>query len=98
MYVRRDEEQKTLPGITPEKRWLSLTLVFPKAPTIQKAYEAAIAEAEKAAPRGLDANVYVSVGDKAVARVGVSFKTPAVVTFSLNTTQTPKQSSDRPIP
>lgn len=64
-YYVETEEDKTLQGIKPERRWLSLTLVFPKAPTIQQAYDAALAEAKKAAQRGLDASVYVSVGDKA---------------------------------
>ncbi|MCL4177542.1 MAG: hypothetical protein KJ072_07320 [Verrucomicrobia bacterium] len=64
LYYVDTEEQRTNPGIKPEKKWLSVTLVFTKAPTIQKAYDAAIAEAERAAPRGLDTHVYVSVGDK----------------------------------
>jgi len=64
-YFVETKENKTLKGITPERRWLNLTLVFPKAPTIQEAYAAAVAEAEKAAPRGLDAVVAVRVGDKA---------------------------------
>ena len=64
-YFVETKEDKTLQGIKPERRWLSITLVFPTAPAIQQAYDTALAEAEKAAQRGLDANVYVSVGDKA---------------------------------
>jgi hypothetical protein len=63
-YYVETKEDKTLEGITPERGWLSITLVFPKAPSIQQAYDAALVEAEKAAKRGLDANVFVSVGDR----------------------------------
>ncbi|HEU0011787.1 MAG TPA: hypothetical protein VFT34_18370 [Verrucomicrobiae bacterium] len=63
-YYIESKEDKTLQGIKPERRWLSLTLVFPEAPSIQHAYDVALVEAEKAAQRGLDVNVYVSVGDK----------------------------------
>lgn len=65
-YYVEIEEDKTLEGIKPEKRWLTLTLVFSEAPAIQQAYDAAVAEAEKVARRGLDANIYVSVGNKTI--------------------------------
>ncbi len=64
-YFVETKEDKTFEGIKPERRWLSLTLVFPKAPAIQEAYNTAVAEAEKAARKGLDVNVHVSIGDKA---------------------------------
>lgn len=63
-YYVETKEDKTFEGIKPERRWLTLTLVFPKTPAIQHAYDDAVAEAEKAAQGGLDVNVYVSVGDK----------------------------------
>jgi len=61
-YLVEIEERKTYDGT---KRLLAISLVFPKAPSIQQAYNAAVAEAEKAASRGLDAVVCVRVGDKA---------------------------------
>jgi hypothetical protein len=67
-YYLETNEQKTGEGIKPERRWLTLTLVFPTAPTIPEAYEAAIAEAERAALKGLDVSVRVCVGDKAVRK------------------------------
>lgn len=63
-YFLETREERTLEGIKPERHWLTLTLVYPKAPTVQDAYDAAILEAEKAATSGKDINVYVSVGDK----------------------------------
>ncbi|MCX6922918.1 MAG: hypothetical protein NT154_06870 [Verrucomicrobia bacterium] len=64
-YYVETREEKTFEGITPEKRWLVLTVVFPKTPTSQQAYEAAVTEAVKAAQKGMDVTVYVKVGDKA---------------------------------
>jgi len=63
-YFIDTENGKTLEGIKPEKHWITLTLVYSKAPVIQAAYTAAVKEAESAASKGLDVNVYVSVGDK----------------------------------
>lgn len=34
------EELKTYPGITAAKKWLSLTIVFPKTPSRELAYAA----------------------------------------------------------
>jgi len=65
-YFVEVEEKKTLAGIKPERKWLSLTIVFSKEPTRTVAYEAIFAEIEKLATRGLDINAYVSVGDQKV--------------------------------
>lgn len=65
-YFVEVQEDKTLAGIKPERRWLSVTIVFPKQPTRDVAYDAIIAETQKLAPRGMDVNVYVSVGDQKV--------------------------------
>jgi hypothetical protein len=46
--------------------WLSLTIVFPKTPSREVAYDAIFVEIQKAAKRGLDVDAYVSVGDKSV--------------------------------
>ncbi|HZF00867.1 MAG TPA: hypothetical protein VE344_03125 [Methylomirabilota bacterium] len=63
-YYIETKEDKTLEGITPAKRWLDITLVYSTTPSIQDAYDAAVTEATKASSKGLDENVYVSVGDK----------------------------------
>jgi hypothetical protein len=61
-YVQTEEHKAYVSG---QKGSLYLRLVFPKAPTIQQAYEAAITEAEKASQRNLEVCVWISVGDKA---------------------------------
>jgi hypothetical protein len=76
-YFIETKEEKTLAGIKPERKWLSLTLVFPKAPPTQQAYEAAVAEAEKAAEKGIDVKVYVSVGDKGTPTSWNQLKDPS---------------------
>ncbi|MBA2335251.1 MAG: hypothetical protein H0V90_09980 [Blastocatellia bacterium] len=65
-YYVQTEEQHTLPGITPKRTWLSISLVFPKAPSQNDSYDAIIAEIEKVKGRGLDVDAYVKVGDKNV--------------------------------
>jgi len=65
-YVVEVEENKTLAGITPARKWLSVTLVFPKQPPQDAAYAALVAEAQKLAARRLDMDLYVSVGDPKV--------------------------------
>jgi hypothetical protein len=64
-YVEMNED-KTLEGIKPERRWITLKLVFPTEPTVEEAYKSAAVEAQKAAEKGLDVNVFVNVGEKAV--------------------------------
>ncbi len=58
------EEDKTLEGIKPERRWLSVSLIYPAAPDRAIAYEDMLAVAQEMAPKGLDVNIYVFVGDK----------------------------------
>lgn len=65
-YYVQTEEQHTLPGITPKRTWLSISLVFPKAPSQNDSYDAIIAEIDKVRGRGLDVDAYVKVGDKNV--------------------------------
>lgn len=65
-YFVEVQEEKTLAGIKPERTWLSVTIVFPKQPAREAAYDAIAAETQKLAARGLDVNAYVSVGDKKV--------------------------------
>jgi hypothetical protein len=58
------EEEKTLEGIKPERRWLSVSLVYPAQPDRAVAYEDMLTVAKEMAPKGLDVNMYVFVGDK----------------------------------
>ena len=57
-------EEKTLKGITPERRWLSVSLVYPKKPSHSVAYEDMIAVTKELASRAMNVNIYVFVGDK----------------------------------
>jgi len=57
-------EEKALKGIKPERRWLSVSLVYPKTPSHAVAYEDMIAMTKELATRRLDINIYVFVGDK----------------------------------
>ncbi len=65
-YFVEIEEEKTLSGIKPERKWLSVTIVFSKQPTRTAAYDAIFVETQKLTARGLDVNTYVSVGDQKV--------------------------------
>ena len=65
-YFVEVEEEKTLSGIKPERTWLSMTIVFSKQPTRTAAYDAIFVETQKLTTRGLDVNIYVSVGDQKV--------------------------------
>jgi hypothetical protein len=65
-YFVEVQETKTLVGIKPERKWLSVTIVSPKQPTQDAAYDAIVAETQTLAAKGLDVNVYVSVGDQKV--------------------------------
>jgi hypothetical protein len=62
-YFVEVEDGETAPGIRPVRRWLSVTVVFPKKPSRQAAYDAIFDETRKLAARGLDVDVYVSVGN-----------------------------------
>jgi hypothetical protein len=65
-YFVEVTEEKTFEGITPERKWLDVTLVFASKPTQDFAYKAIEEEAQKLLARGLDMNLYVSIGDKKV--------------------------------
>jgi hypothetical protein len=65
-YFVEVQEEKTLTGIKPERKWLSLMIVFPKTPAEDLAYDAIVKEVQKLIGKGLDVDAYVSVGDRAV--------------------------------
>jgi hypothetical protein len=61
-YCLEVREARTLPGLGPPGTWLSVMILFPEEPTRDAAYDAIIAETQRLAARGLDADVFVSVG------------------------------------
>lgn len=63
-YFVEIKEEKTYEGVVPARKWLSVTIVYPKNPGRSVAYEAIKAEVAKLKSRGLDVDLYVSVGDK----------------------------------
>ncbi len=65
-YFVEVQEERTLTGIEPARNWLSLTIVFPKKPSRQAAYDAIVTEVRKLTSKGLDVNAYVSVGDQGI--------------------------------
>jgi len=65
-YLVEVEEGKTFAGIAPARKWLNVTVVFPKQPTQEVAYATLSSEAQKLVARGLDMNLYVSIGDAKV--------------------------------
>lgn len=73
-YFMEVTEDKTYEGITPERKWLSVTLVFARKPTQDAAYKAIEQEAQKLLARELDMNLYVSVGDKNVKTSWIQLK------------------------
>lgn len=65
-YFVEVQEERTLAGIKPERKWLSLTIVFAKTPAEEVAYDAIIKEVQKLIGKGLDVDAYVRIGDRAV--------------------------------
>ncbi len=65
-YLVEVQEDHTFKGITPERKWLSLTIVFPQASSRENAYAVIFTEIQKVIQRGLDVDAYVSIGYKNV--------------------------------
>jgi hypothetical protein len=65
-YYVELKEKGTLAGIKPERKWLSLSIVFPTQPSAQEALDASIAEIQKHKARGLDINAVPMIGDKKI--------------------------------
>lgn len=61
-YSLELREARTLPGLGPAGTWLSVMILFPEEPTRDAAYDAIIAETQRLVARGLNADVFVSVG------------------------------------
>ena len=65
-YSVKVSEEKTLAGVKPERRWLTISLIYPTPPPLEQAYRSMQSEIEKNVPRGMDINAYVNIGDKGV--------------------------------
>lgn len=63
-YFVKLEESRTAQGITPIRRWLDVSIVFPDEPNNGEVKPAVQHEINKLKARELDVNVYVFVGDK----------------------------------
>ena len=59
-------EEKTLAGIKPERKWLTISLIYPTPPPLEQAYTSMQSEIGKNVSRGMDIDAYVKIGDKGV--------------------------------
>jgi len=65
-YSVKVSEEKTLAGIKPERKWLTISLIYPTPPPLEQAYTSMQSEIEKNVSRGMDIDAYVKIGDKGV--------------------------------
>ncbi len=65
-YSVKVSEGKTLAGIKPERKWLTISLIYPTPPPLEQAYTSMQSEIEKNVSRGMDIDAYVKIGDKGV--------------------------------
>jgi len=65
-YSVKVSEEKTLAGIKPEQKWLTISLIYPTPPPLEQAYTSMQSEIEKNVSKGMDINAYVKIGDKGV--------------------------------
>jgi hypothetical protein len=65
-YSVKVSEEKTNEGIKPERKWLTISLIYPTPPPLEEAYKSMQWEIEKNVPRGMDIGASVRIGDKSV--------------------------------
>ena len=65
-YSVKVSEDKTNEGIKPERKWLTISLIYPTPPPLEQAYTSMQSEIEKNVSKGMDINAYVTIGDKGV--------------------------------
>jgi len=65
-YSVKVSENKTNAGVKPERKWLTISLIYPTPPPLEQAYRSMQSEIEKNIPRGMDINAGIDIGDKAV--------------------------------
>jgi len=59
-------EEKSAGGISGERKWLTISLIYPTPPPLDQAYNAMQSEIEKNVHKAMDINAYVKIGDKNV--------------------------------
>ena len=65
-YSVEVSEEKSAGGRNGERKWLTISLIYPTPPPLEQAYTSMQSEIEKNVPRGMDINAYVKIGDKGV--------------------------------
>jgi len=63
-YFVKIKDGKTAEGITPERRWYNVSIVFQNRPSSSEARAAVLKESDKLKSRGLDINLFIYTGDK----------------------------------
>jgi len=76
-YSLQVSEDKTVGGIKPERKWLTLSLIYSREPPLQEAYDAMLLEIEKMTHSGVDINDYVKIGDKNIKTSQGQMKDPS---------------------
>src|SRR5436190_6045298 len=65
-YSVEVSEQKSVGGRNDERKWLTISLIYPTSPPLEQAYTSMQSEIEKNVSKGMDINAYVKIGDKGV--------------------------------
>jgi hypothetical protein len=65
-YSVEVSEQKSVGGRNGERKWLTISLIYPTPPPLEQAYTSMQSEIEKNVSKGMDINAYVKIGDKGV--------------------------------
>jgi len=63
-YFIKSKDMRTAKGITPVRRWINLSIVFPSKPSNVEIKNVSKREIEKIKQRRLDINIRIHVGDK----------------------------------
>ena len=90
-YFLKLSEERTAEGIEPVNRWIDLSLIFPKNPSIEDAYNAMLTEIKAHKSKGIDVNAYAYVGNKAKKTSWVQIKEPDGFYASLEYNATTKE-------
>ena len=65
-YSVQVSEEKSAGGIKGERKWLTISLIYPTPPPLEQACTSMQSEIEKNVSKGMDINAYVMIGDKGV--------------------------------
>jgi len=64
IYFIKSEDKRTAKGITPVRRWVTLSIIFKSKPSNSEIRNIAEREIEKLKKRSLDINIYIYLGNK----------------------------------